>query len=73
MTEAEKLIEAAADPKVREACREACAGFGDPPCWELFNRGTLDVFDPCAECMLEAGYPPALEPRDDGAAIGDLL
>jgi hypothetical protein len=60
------------DPKVREACRERCAEFGDPACWQLANSGQIDVFDPCDPCLADAGID-LIEPFDENAAIGRLL
>lgn len=39
---------------VRERCRNACAEFGEPPCWQLPDL-TSDCDDqtitPCSECQ----------------------
>lgn len=55
------------DKDLKEACRENCAEFGDPPCWEI-DPGC----DPCKECRLEVGdHIP--EPLDPNAVVRPLL
>jgi hypothetical protein len=56
------------DPKIRDACSERCATFGDPPCWEI---GVLDP-KPCDECLRDCGIEPGDE-FDENAAIRRLL
>jgi len=59
--------------QVRDACRERCAEFGDPPCYRL------DLWDRkhptwCRECRAEAGdVSEDPEPLDPAAVIGPLL
>lgn len=63
--------------KIKAACRERCAEFGDPPCHELEGTGPIDdpfVWVPCSECLVDAGeIPPPAPTRDPDAAIGDLF
>lgn len=63
------------DPALREACRNRCGNFGDPPCYEMNGSGPVDApycNKPCGECMRDVGYEPGAE-FDENAAIGRLL
>lgn len=59
------------DDKLREACRNRCAEFGDPACWEIDPRGRADT-PPCGECLRDVGVEPGDE-FDEGAALRRLL
>ena len=40
--------------ELREICRDACAEYGDPPCWrlpELTSHAAGQTFEPCKECL----------------------
>ena len=58
------------DP-VKAACAERCAGFGDPPCYEL-DGDVWATEGPCADCLRECGVDVP-EPIDPAAAIERLL
>lgn len=55
------------DQRLRDACRNSCAEFGDPPCWEV-----APMSKPCGECLRDVGYEPGDE-FDEEAAVGRLL
>ena len=38
--------------QLRALCRETCAEFGEPPCWELPDLvEPCEHITPCAECL----------------------
>ena len=52
-----------------------CAGFGDPPCYELEGSGPIDkpfVWKACGECLRDCGIEPGDE-FDENAAVRALL
>lgn len=59
------------DEALRDACQERCAGFGDPPCWELDRRENVP-FDACADCVSDVDGPQP-EPLDPDAVVRPLL
>lgn len=65
------------DP-AREACRERCAEFGDPPCYEIWQDSPSPAeqrdgkWVPCAECLRDVGIEVGDE-FDETAAVGRLL
>jgi hypothetical protein len=57
--------------RIREACAEKCAEFGEPPCYEL----DADVWakeGPCADCLRYCGIETP-EPLDPNAVVERLL
>jgi len=54
------------DP-ARDACRERCAEFGDPPCWVI-----TDNWKACADCLSDIGVE-AVVPLDPSAVVRPLL
>lgn len=65
--------------KLRDACAERCAEFGDPPCHELENRtrnsrfnDVMEPIKPCGECLRDIGIEPGDE-FDANAAVRLLL
>lgn len=66
-------------PGVREACAGRCGDVGDPPCYELNERGARltnpenqPPFKPCGDCWRDVGVEPGDE-FDENAAIGRLV
>ncbi len=65
------------DPRLRSACQDRCAEFGDPACYGLTERGKrnnypIEAIKPCGECLRDIGVEPGDE-FDESAAIGKLL
>lgn len=63
------------DPRLKAACADRSADFGDPPCYQLNGSGPVDApycNKPCAECLRDCGYEPGDE-FDENAAVGRLL
>jgi hypothetical protein len=58
-----------ADEKLRSACQDRCADYGDPPCYELDDP---TCHKPCADCLRDIGIEPGDE-FDENAAIGRML
>jgi hypothetical protein len=46
--------------ELRQRCANACAEFGDPPCWKLPDL-TSDcdgkTIRPCQDCLLHLNFP----------------
>lgn len=60
-----------ADPCIA-ICADRCAQeSGDQPCWQI-RRDHGQKWEPCDECLREAGIVP-VEKIDPAAAIGNLL
>jgi len=39
-------------PELMALCRENCAFYGDPPCWELPRLSQpCELITPCAKCL----------------------
>jgi hypothetical protein len=51
-------------PDEKDACADICAGFGDPPCWEVDPAAM-----PCPKCRMT----PLPEPLDPSAVIAPML
>lgn len=60
--------------KLRAACRDNCAYYGDPPCFDLDDDPTSKGRDFCRECHEAAGIsfnePSEFDPE---AAVRPLL
>jgi hypothetical protein len=59
------------DSRLRDACSERCAEYGEPPCYEIAPEAYAHE-GPCTECLKECGIE-IVEPIDPNAAIGNLL
>jgi hypothetical protein len=59
------------DP-ARVACRERCAEFGDPPCYEVGGTIGPKGWLPCDDCRRDVGEDVP-EPFDESAAVGRLV
>lgn len=64
-------------PKLRSICQDACAEYGDPPCYEVHEDlravgKQLNAWSPCAECLAAAGIETP-EPLDPNAVVRRLL
>lgn len=57
---------------LRSLCQDRCAEFGDPPCYELAERGG-DEPAWCELCERDAGLDPKPEPLDPNAVVRPLL
>ena len=51
----------------RSICQDACAEFGDPPCYEI-----VADWKPCGECLVAAGVEVP-EPIDPSAVVKDMF
>lgn len=64
-------------PLLRSICQDACAEFGDPPCYEVHKDlravgKQLNPWWPCADCLAAAGIELP-EPLDPAAVVRPLL
>jgi len=64
-------------PLLRSICQDACAEFGDPPCYEVHEDlraagKQMNAWSPCEDCLASAGIETP-EPLDPAAVIRNLL
>lgn len=62
------------EDQLKEACRNDCAQYGEPPCFEIVaDEPSLGPWKPCADCLKACGLPPDPEPLDPDAVVAPLL
>ena len=63
------------ETRLRSACRDRCAEFGDPPCFELdlWDGDAKDAY--CVDCRRECGenVDEDAAPLDEHAVVRPLL
>lgn len=62
------------EERLKSACQDRCAAFGEPSCYEICNdEPGAAPWRPCRDCLAECGLPPEAEPLDPNAVIKPLL
>ena len=61
------------EKRLREECRDSCAEYGDPPCFELDSWAGDPTY--CVDCRGAAGEDVSADPQplDDNAVVRPLL
>lgn len=58
---------------LKEACRNDCAQYGEPPCFEVIaDAPSLGEWKPCDDCIRAIGEEPS-EPLDPSAVVRPLI
>jgi len=62
------------DEKLKSACQDRCAEFGEPPCYEIVNdEPGAAPWAPCADCKADCGLEADPERLDPAAVMRPLI